>query len=82
MIEGAVVALTAIAMVIEQGIRPLIAPLMAAPSTGPFCDAVAKALLNHAIGAKPYVLRIGETPSTAIPGRVLPLLSYEIPNPD
>jgi hypothetical protein len=26
MIEGAVVALTAIAMVIEQGIRPLIAP--------------------------------------------------------
>jgi GNAT superfamily N-acetyltransferase len=27
-------------------------------------------------------VRIGETPSTAIPGRVLPLLSYEIPNPD
>jgi hypothetical protein len=50
---GAVVALTAIAMVIEQGIRPLIAPLMAAPSTGPFCEAVRNCLRSQAIGAKP-----------------------------
>ena len=59
--EGAVVAWTAMAMVMEQGIMPFTAPLIAAPRTGPFRVAVANSRRSQAAGAKPQALRIGET---------------------
>jgi hypothetical protein len=70
MTEGDVVALTAIAIVIEHGIRPLIAPPIIAPSTGPRWAACPNCLRNQATGAKPRLLRHGETPSKSRPSRI------------
>ena len=58
------------AMVIEQGIRPLMAPPIRAPATGPFCVAVTNCRRSQAMGAKPTVLRIGDTPSRSKPSRM------------